>query len=176
MKDPVEDRFPSGDRPFILIHVEKSRGSTPFAQFDNLPLDIRHSAASQNIVRVVQICVFGFTNVVNSPIASRTDWLRLSSRLPSMARSRVVHTLAHASPSSTYSAWFIIESYTSVSLEPAEVDGKGPHPDRDENGTGRTQHGLDWGNVRDLLRKVQDLDGHVQRGQGIVSTFRLSRA
>ena len=162
MEDSVEDRLPTGDRLFILIHVEKSRGSSPFAQFDDLPLDICHSAASQNIVRVVRICIFGCTHVVNSPTASRTDWLRLSSRLPSIARSRVVHTLAHASPSSTYSAWFIIESYTSMSLELAEVDGKGPHPDHDENGTSRTQHGLDWGNVRDLLGKVQDLDGHVQ--------------
>jgi len=104
MKDPAEDQFPTGDRLFILLHVEQSRGCTPFAQFDDLPLDIRHSAASQNIVRVVQMCVFGFTNVINSPTASRTDWLRLPSGLPSMARSRVVHTLAHANPSSTYSA------------------------------------------------------------------------
>lgn len=40
VKDPEEVKPPSGDRIFIALRVEKSRGDTPFPLLDNVFLDL----------------------------------------------------------------------------------------------------------------------------------------
>ena len=47
------------------------------------------------------VCIAGSTHAVNCPIASNTDWLSSSTRLPCSPRSSALHTSAHANPSST---------------------------------------------------------------------------
>ena len=44
MKDPIEVLLPSGNRIFVVLRAEESRGRMPFALLDDLPLDLGHSS------------------------------------------------------------------------------------------------------------------------------------
>ena len=85
MNNPVEIQPPDGDYVLIAPCVENSRGHVSFALFDNVPLDFCHSPAVESLVsESLNVVITGSTYAVNCPIASNTDLLSSSIRLPSV--------------------------------------------------------------------------------------------
>lgn len=104
LKNPIEILFPSSNHILFVLRVEDSRDGVSFTPFDNLPLDPGHRPTI--VARVsesfnARVRVAGSAHDVSSSIASSTDWLSSSNRLPSKPRSRALHTLAHDRPRST---------------------------------------------------------------------------
>ena len=60
-----------------------------------------------------------------------------------------------------------------VNLECIIGDKERAYPDHREKSTDRTKNGLGWCRARDLLRKVQGLDGYIQQGERVFSAFLL---
>jgi hypothetical protein len=87
-----------------------------------------------------------------------------------------VQTSAQASPSSTQSSSFVIDSCTHyISLQPInETAQKETHFYHREDNTEGTKHGLGWGDAAEFLRKIRGFDGHIERGENEFSTFLLS--
>ena len=102
VEDPVEVQPPGRDRPLIVLRMENSRDCISFTPLDDAPLDLGHSPAIANLVnKRPGIFIIGSAHVVNCSIASNTDWLSSSIRLPFIPRSRALQTSAQANPSST---------------------------------------------------------------------------
>jgi len=49
------------------------------------------------------------------------------------------------------------------------TEAKGTHLDHNEKGADGTKNGLGWCDARYFLREIQDVDGHVQRGDDIIA-------
>ena len=74
LKDPAEVQPPSGDRISIIPRLENPRDHVPSTLLDDLPIDLRHSSMMKLIVSVLsELCIAGWTHIVNWFIASRTD-------------------------------------------------------------------------------------------------------
>ena len=102
VENPVEVQSPCGDRLLIILRVKNSRDRTSFTPFDDAPLDLCHSSADKSLVNEsLGVYISGSAHVVSCPIASNTDWLSSSVRLPFIPRSRALQTSVQASPSST---------------------------------------------------------------------------
>ena len=102
VEDPVEVQPPGRDRPLIVLRVKNSRDRILSTPLDDAPLDLGHSPAIANLVSEWPgICIIGSAHVVNCSIASKTDWLSSSIRLPFIPRSRALQTSAQINPSST---------------------------------------------------------------------------
>jgi hypothetical protein len=50
MKGPGKVRFPASDCVFVVIRVEKPRDDIPFVLLDNIPLDLRQSATTEDTI------------------------------------------------------------------------------------------------------------------------------
>jgi len=56
------------------------------------------------------------------------------------------------------------------------IAGEGEtYPDHCEKSANGAKSSFGWCDARDLLREIQDLDGHIQRGEDVVLTFLLLR-
>ena len=102
-KDPIELRVPAGNHLFIIRRMPNSRHRIASTLLDDLILYFCDSSAIESAVgEEARKCnIAGPTHVVNWLIASHTDWLRSSSLLPFMPRSRALQMSAQNSPSST---------------------------------------------------------------------------
>ena len=73
IKDPVEVQFPSGNRLFVILCVEKSRGYISPALFDDLPLDLCHGSVLEMFSGRFGALITDSTHIDNWFIASHTD-------------------------------------------------------------------------------------------------------
>ena len=102
LKDPDEVQLPSRDLILITLRVEYSCGHVPFPLLGDLLLDRGHGSAIGTLVsETLGGRIVDPTHVVNSLVASSTDWLSSSNRLPFNPRSSALHTPAQVFPSST---------------------------------------------------------------------------
>ena len=102
MEDPVEVQLPGGDHFFIVLRVEVSRDDVSFTPLDDVLLNLGHGPLVESLVsEPPSVWIIGSTYVVNCSIASNTDRLNSSARLPFNPRSRALHASAQASPRST---------------------------------------------------------------------------
>jgi hypothetical protein len=89
IEDSIKVSSPSCDFVFVAPCVEGSRDRVSLAPDGDLPLDLSHSSAIETVVsRLSCVRTSGSTHPVSSPIASSTDRLSSSDRLPFNPRSR----------------------------------------------------------------------------------------
>ena len=101
-KDSVEVSPPSLDRLLIILRVQESRHRISFAHLDDLLLDLCQSSAMVTLVIApLRISINTPTYTVSCSIAPSKGWSSLSNCLPFNPWSRVSHTSAQYSPSST---------------------------------------------------------------------------
>ena len=84
LKDPDEVLLPTGNLVLVAFREDESEDRIPFTLLDDLALDPSHSPAiGESVSGLAQgACITGVTHVVRTAIASRTDWLSSSVRLP----------------------------------------------------------------------------------------------
>ena len=90
VEDPIEIPSPSGNCIFVVPGMEASRDRVTFSLCDNLPLDLPHGSVITTVVSRLLLAqtIGGPTHDVSCPIASRTEPLSSSDRLPFNPRSR----------------------------------------------------------------------------------------
>ena len=83
MKDSDKVLLPNSNLVPIALRKDKSGNPIPFTLFVDRPLDLGHGPAIETSVSgSLGAYVSVLAHVVRSPIASRTDWLSSSNRLP----------------------------------------------------------------------------------------------
>ena len=83
LKDPDQILLPSGNLVFIVLREDESEESIPFTPLDDLPLHIYQvSAIGTSVSGSPGVHIAAMAHAFRFPIASRTDWLSSSDRLP----------------------------------------------------------------------------------------------
>ena len=58
-------------------------------------------------------------------------------------------------------------------MHSVDISQRETHPNHREENTGGAKHSLGWYDVHDPARKVQGINGEIQRRDDVVSTFSL---
>ena len=83
VKDSGEVLLPTGNLVLVALREDESGYRIPFPLFYDLALDPSHGPAiEESASGSLGIRATGVAHVVRTPIASRTDWLSSSVRLP----------------------------------------------------------------------------------------------
>ena len=83
MKNSDEILFPSCYLLLVALREDEPKDWIPFTLLDDLPLDPPQGSAIQTLVSgLLAVRITGPAHEVNSPIASRMDWLRTSNCFP----------------------------------------------------------------------------------------------
>ena len=72
-----------------------------------------------------------------------------------------MQTSAQANPSSTYSAWLIIESWARFSLQSVNINQRKADSDHREDNADGAKYRLCWYDVRNPSRDIQGIDGGI---------------
>jgi hypothetical protein len=83
LKDPNQVLLPTRNLVLIVPGEDELEGCVPFTTLDDLLLHLYQGPAIEASVSVsLGVCIAGLAHVFRFPIASRTDWLSSSGRLP----------------------------------------------------------------------------------------------
>ena len=89
LKDPIEFSPPGRNLFSIDLRTDKARDWVALALLGDIPFDLYYGSAIGRIVcQPSKLYTVGSTHVVSWFITSRTDWLRWSTPLPFVPRSR----------------------------------------------------------------------------------------
>jgi hypothetical protein len=83
LKDPHKVLLPTRNLVFVVLGEDESEDCTPFTPLDDLPLHLHQSSAIETSVSgSLGVRITGLAHAFRFPIASRTDLLISSDRLP----------------------------------------------------------------------------------------------
>jgi hypothetical protein len=83
LKDPDQILLPARNLVLVVLSENESEGRAPFTPLDDLPLHLYQGPAIETSVSgSLSVPITGLAHAFRFPIASRTDWLTSSDRLP----------------------------------------------------------------------------------------------